>query len=427
MSLISSSRSIVSNTWKRIRMASLLTKIIFILLIGGVGWYGYTKLKTPTTDTPVLVTEEVKRGNLTISVSASGKVASTNASTITTQASGVVSKILVKEGAQVTAGQAIAQVDLDLIGRQKSAQAYASYQSAKNSLASAQASQHSLQSQLFKANQTFINGAVADNLSSSDPNFIQQNADWLASEASYKNQATVIAQAQTSLSSAWLSYQQSSATIYAPLSGKITGLSIQPGTILNSSNSTESTATEIGYVTTQANPTIQISLTEIDVPKVKIGNTVEVTIDALPNQTFPGKVVSIDTVGSSTSDVSSYPITIQLDTADSQIFSNMTANATITTDSKGNVLIVPSSAVQNRNDTSFVRVMKDGKTEMAKVETGLSSDTETEIISGLSEGDIIITSSPTVITGSSTDSPFGMTSFGGRSGGTGGGAVRIAR
>jgi len=165
-------------------------------------------------------------------------------------------------------------------------------------------------------------------------------------------------------------------------------------------------------------------LTQIDTPKVKIGNKATLTFDAFPNKTFTGKVVSIDTIGSVSSGVTTYPAVIKLDTQVPEIFSNMTTSATIITQIKDNVFLVPTSAVQTQNEQSTVRVLKNNKINQVTVETGLSSSTQVEITSGLSEGDTVITSvissSQNGQTGSSqTQSPF--------SGIGGGGAFRMGQ
>jgi HlyD family secretion protein len=166
-----------------------------------------------------------------------------------------------------------------------------------------------------------------------------------------------------------------------------------------------------------------VNMTQIDVPKIKIGNKVTVTLDAFSGKTFTGKVISIDSVGAVSSGVTTYPTVILLDTDSADILTNMTGQANIITDVKDEALLVPVSAIKTQTDgTSSVQIMKNGVPTTVTVEAGVSSDTQTEILSGVSEGDTIVTS--TVSTGakttSSTSSPFSL--FGNNRGG--GGAVR---
>jgi hypothetical protein len=110
----------------------------------------------------------------------------------------------------------------------------------------------------------------------------------------------------------------------------------------------------------------------------------------------------------------------------------MAVTATIITSVKNDVLVVPNSAVQTLNGTSTVRVLKNGQATPVDVEIGNTSDTQTEIVSGLSEGDQVIIGTTIQAAGGKTGStsPFGGTGFGGARavGGFGGSnQVRIQR
>ena len=89
----------------------------------------------------------------------------------------------------------------------------------------------------------------------------------------------------------------------------------------------------------------------------------------------------------------------------------------IITDTKNNALVVPAGAVQTQNGTSTVSVMRDGVPTVTPVELGLSSDTQVELLSGVQEGDLVVTSKSTT---STTPKSSATTSvFGGLSGGSG--------
>lgn len=413
----------------------LIAKIFCICLVAGIGWYGYTKLFTGSTNKITYTTEAAQKGTLVVSISASGQISAANSASVTTQTSGVVSKIYVTNGQKVKAGDPIALMDLDLDGKQRSNQAYASYLGAKNSLDSANANYYSLQSTLFSQwdkymklaqNSTYTNPDGSQNTDQRTlPAFTTTNDDWLAAEGKFKTAQGAITQAQVSLSSAWSSYQQSSPTIYAPISGTVTGLSLQIGSVLNAQTSStgNSTSQRIANIVTEAAPQVTVQLAQIDVPKVKIGNKATITLDAFPDKTYTGTVISIDTVGSISSNVTAYPAIIKLDSASSDIYSNMTATASIITQTKDDVVLIPSAAVQNQNSTTSVRIMKNGTVSTVTVEAGASNDTETEIVSGIAEGDMVVTGSTggTTVTSSSTTSPF--SALGGRGGV--GGAVRV--
>jgi membrane fusion protein, macrolide-specific efflux system len=414
----------------------LWQKIVLGVAVVVVGWFTYKTFFASKQITPQYQTATAEKGTIIVSVTGSGDVSTANSAAVSTKAAGVVTALYVKDGDMVKTGDKIAEVELDLEGQQTNAQAWSSYQGAQNSLDSAKTNLYSLQSTMFgqwkshydlATNSTYQNAdgtPNTDNRALVDFNISQD--DWLAAEAKYKNQQNVVAQAQTALNSAWLTYQQSSPTIYAPISGKVTGLSLQIGSVIagsSSSSSTTTSSTKIASIQTDAPPTISVSLTEIDVPKIKVGNRATIIFDAFPDATYTGKVVSVDTVGSVSSGVTTYPAVIRLDTASDSILSNMGATATIISQAKDDVLIVPSSSIQKQNDgTSTVRVMKNDKVSQVAVTIGLSSGTETEILSGLSSGDVVVTgtiSQTSSSTGGSRTSIFG--------GGLGGGGARFGR
>ena len=261
---------------------SLFLKVFIIVLILATTWFTFTKVKSSRSKSPQYQTSRVGKGTLTVSVTASGQVSSQNSATVDTQASGVVNKVYVENGQKVKSGDKIAGLDLDLVGRQRQSQALASYQNTKNNLVTAKINYYSLQSDLLTNWESFMDLAQSSLYENSDkspnssnrklPEFIVSNNDWLASEAKYKQQQNVVVQAQTALNSAWGTYSQVSSVIYAPITGTVTGLYLQVGSVLTAQSNTSGTATsqKIASIQTDASPIIQVNLTQIDTPKVKV-------------------------------------------------------------------------------------------------------------------------------------------------------------
>ena len=408
---------------------SPIIKIIIIALVIGIGWFSYFKFTASAETQPKYQTAKVEKGNIIATVNASGQVTSSNNAAVNTQATGVVTRIYAQNGQQVVSGDPIAELELDQESKQRYAQATSSYQSAQNSLTSAKNQQYTLQATMFQKWDTFKELAESSTYTNGDgtPNYVNRalpefhipEKEWLAAEANYKNQEKVIAQAQTALNSAWLSLQQSSPVIYASISGTVSGLMLRTGSVISSqgtsSDSSTITSQKIASIVRDAAPMISVNLTQIDIINVKVGDKTTLTFDAFPDKTFTGKVISVDTIGSVTSGVTNYPTLIALDIQDVNILPNMSVSASIITNTKNGVLTVPSNAVQSEDGETYVRVMKNGQIQEVSIETGISSDTNTEILSGLSEGETVITSTVTSTqngtTGSQTSSPFG--GFGG--------------
>lgn len=419
--------------------ASLKKKLVLLVVILLVGWFGVSRVISTKAQQPQYQTTQAETGTLITTVSASGTISQGSSVNITTNATGVVKEVYVKDGDDVSIGDKIAEIALDISSQQKQAAAWSSYLSAKNSLTSAQNSLNSLNSAMWKAQQTLIKGAVASGLTVDDPSYIQQYSDWLAAENQYTNQQAVIAASQAALNSSWLSYVQLSSIITAPISGKVSGLTLTAGLPITSSStsstsstsSSSSSTTSLGSIILDNNKLqANVNLTEIDVTKVRVGQKATLTLDAFSDKTFTGVVSAINTSGTSSSGVTAYPTTITFDTAVDNIYPNMGVNAQIITSIKDNVILVPLSAVQTVNGQSTIRLLQNNQAVPVDVEVGESNDTQTEIISGIKVGETVVIGSINAtgarIQGSS-NSPFGAFGTRGMSGGGGATVIRGGR
>ena len=181
-----------------------------------------------------------------------------------------------------------------------------------------------------------------------------------------------------------------------------------------------------------------ISLNEVDIAKINLGQKVTLTFDAIPDLTITGSVAEIDSVGTISQGVVSYNVKISFDVEDARVKPGMSVSATVIVNTAQDVIVVPNSAIKNQNGTSYVETFSaplapiavgaQGSTsatspQQTQVQTGLVDDTNTEITSGLKEGDIIVTKT---ITGSTakttTQAPSILGAIGGNRGGAGGGA-----
>jgi HlyD family secretion protein len=145
-----------------------------------------------------------------------------------------------------------------------------------------------------------------------------------------------IASARATLASANLNYENT--IIRAPFAGQIGSVSAIVG---------QQTSTQTGVATIiTKNKFAQVSLNEIDIVNVKLGQEVKLKLDAIPNVTFKGKVTQINTVGSTVSNVVTFGVKIGIEESDERLRSGMSITANIVTDKKENILTVPAGAVK---------------------------------------------------------------------------------
>ena len=221
-------------------------------------------------------------------------------------------------------------------------------------------------------------------------------------------------------------------SVRAPFSGTLAKVNVLKG-------DPASTGTAVATLIA-TDQVVDIPLNEVDVSKVKIGNKATLTFDAVDGLTLTGKVAAIDTVGTVTSGVVNYTVTISFDSTDPRVLPGMSTTASIITDIHPDVLTVPSSAVKSNNTGSYVLAFVPALTnttpiagqigiasstapQQIPVTTGISDDTNTEIMTGLTNGQQIVTRSIVATTATATTSApsllSGGTSRAGASGGTG--------
>ena len=137
---------------------------------------------------------------------------------------------------------------------------------------------------------------------------------------------------------------------------------------------------------------VEADIYEEDVVKMKIGNSVDISLVAFPDKIFKGRVAEIDPAEKITEGVVYYQVTIVFEGEITEgVKPGMTADVKIITQKKENVLIMPRLAVQIEGEKKIAQVYKDGKTENREIIVGLEGRDETvEIISGLKEGDKVI-------------------------------------
>ena len=142
-------------------------------------------------------------------------------------------------------------------------------------------------------------------------------------------------------------------------------------------------------------------MAEVDLPKIKVGQPVQLTLDALPNLTLNGTVTQVSPAGTITQGVVNYPVTISIDNPPDSVKAGMTASLNVITQQKDNVLMVPNRAIRTVGRQKIVTVLFEGQQIQVPVSTGMNNDTMTEVTSGLKEGDVVL------ISGTTTSQPRG--------------------
>jgi HlyD family secretion protein len=179
------------------------------------------------------------------------------------------------------------------------------------------------------------------------------------------------------------------AVIEAPFSGTITSSHVQHGDLV--------TPGTPAFNLTRLSPLfIDVQVSEIDVNRLQSGQDVTLTFDAVPNQTYQGRIDHVSMVGTVMQGVVNYSVTVKLIDIDDSVKPGMTAAVSIIVEQIDDVLLVPNRAVRVRDGQRVVHLLKDGEIEIVAITLGVSSETHSELIDGeIESGDLVVLNPPT--------------------------------
>lgn len=222
------------------------------------------------------------------------------------------------------------------------------------------------------------------------------------------------------------------AEIRAPRAGIVLLKPVEQGTVIASSRQSVGSGPTVVVLGDISRMFILCQVDETDISGVEVGQHCDITVDAYPNELFEGKVTRIDPQATVTQNVTTIPVTVEIDDPDIRLKPQMNANVEFVTAKHENVLTVPNEAIKEQDGRSTVQVMVKGKPVAREVEVGIAGPDTTEIKSGLKEGEEIVTQviEPEKPSASTEQrSPFQQQfgpprGGGGRGGGRGGGGGR---
>ena len=182
------------------------------------------------------------------------------------------------------------------------------------------------------------------------------------------------------------------ARITAPFPGQITAVDSKPGDQVNPS--------AVAFrVDDLSHLLVDVQVSEVDINRIQVGQPAALTFDAILNQEYHGQVTEVALVGSTTTGIVDFTVTVELTDADTAVKPGMTAAVNIVVDEINDVLLVPNRAVRVVEGERVVYVLKNGNPmpQAITVVLGASSETVSEVVDGdLQVGDTVILNPPTV-------------------------------
>ncbi|MBU6141718.1 efflux RND transporter periplasmic adaptor subunit [Patescibacteria group bacterium] len=228
---------------------------------------------------------------------------------------------------------------------------------------------------------------ISQNIASQEALVAQTQAQLALKQAGSTAQDIAAQQAQVDQAVAGVASAQAklqNAEIVAPISGVLTQQDAKVGQLAVS-------GTPLVSILGTQGLEVDAGVSETDIGKLTIGNTATMTLDAFPNETFAGKVFYIAPAQTNNQGVITYQIKIAFTKQDPRIKSGLTANITIETQHKDNVLILPQYALLQNDQGTFVEKMQNNTVVQVPVTTGIQDENgNVEILSGVTEGEQVL-------------------------------------
>jgi HlyD family secretion protein len=356
------------------------------------------------------ITTQVTRGSISEIVTATGTLSAVITVQVGSQVTGLVKTLYADFNSEVKRGQLIAQIDPDPFqakvdqARANLAAANAAVGTAQANLEKDKANLRQTEINLRRTNELFKKGIVSDSdRVTAQANYDSAAAQVKADEASYRNVLAQVEQQKANLESAELDLSHT--RIISPVDGIVISRNVDVGQTVAASLQAPTLFVIAKDLTKMQ---IDTNVVEADIGKVKVGQKATFTVDAYPNKKFTGKVIQVRNQPITVQNVVTYDAVIGVENPDLELKPGMTANVSILTAYRDNVLRVSNAAFRfhpelddkketskggkrNEGDNDIWLLSEKGEPVAIPVRTGITDGNFTEVVDGgLKEGDRII-------------------------------------
>jgi HlyD family secretion protein len=327
LGLTESSGSRARRTWMR----RGIWVLVALALLGGLVWW---RARGRAEREPRYVTAPVERGDLAVTVTATGTLSALDTVEVSSEVSGRVAEVLVDFNDRVSAGQTLAVLNPEQ-ARARSQEAAAQVEAASASLVRARATAEESRKKLGRAQEL----AKAGLLSKDDLDTAQATAR--RADADVGSAAAQVTVARASLDDARSALRK--ATVASPIDGIVLSRTVEPGQTVAASLQAPVLFTLARDLTKMQ---LEVAVDEADVGKVHEGDPATFTVDAYPGRTFPSRVESLHNIATAAENVVTYTAELAVENGDLALRPGMTATAAIVTEQKRGVLLVPNAALR---------------------------------------------------------------------------------
>lgn len=346
--------------------------------------------------------DSAKKTTITEIVTDSGKILSDGRVEVNSPTNGIITELYVTNGQQVKEGANLFSVKSSATVQEQQT-AYANYQAAVAAQNAAETLLHTYRSAMFVNWKEFTDLSTNSTYESSKgvPNLNARNAaefqtaqeNWLGAEKQFIDQEQAVAAAQAQVNATWTAYLATkTAVVTAPINGTVTNLTVAVGKSVTTPTILNPASTPVLTIVNSTNVETVLNVGQTDIAKVKIGQAVKIHPDPYKDKEYDGTVTRVDTLGQDLLGVVTYNVYIDFSSPDEFLRPEMSVDGDIITNKQENVLTVPNSAVVLYKDGKAVRILKNNEMVYVPVLVGMKGETRTQILSGLSDGQQVISS-----------------------------------
>lgn len=357
---------------------SWLTLFIWLVVLAIPAVAGWWYVTSQQDNQPSWRTEPITRGDIEITVPGTGTLEPSNYVDVGAQVSGQIETLYVEEGDEVKQGQLLAEIDATVFEIDVN-RSQASLENQKAQLAQLEAQLELSNSRIERDRRLHQRGAVSDDaLQSAETDIVILKARIAAIEAQIK-----ASQAALDGDIATLSYSR----IYAPIDGTVSSIEVRVGQTLNANQSAPTLMT----ISNLEKMTLRADVSEADIHKLSEGMPVRFSTLGNPDVFSHSTLKTILPTPSVNNDVVLYQVLIDVDNQTGKLMDGMSTQVFFIEAHAEDVLMAPLASVAQRpRKTVAFTLDADGQRQSVPVETGIKNRTHIEILSGLEEGDLVI-------------------------------------
>lgn len=315
--------------------------LVLLVIVAVAGWFYFSK---KTSAAPEFKTAKVERGDIQLTVKASGTLQAVTTVQVGTQVSGIIKQIYVDYNSVVKQGQVIAVLDTILLAQ--------AVEDARVSLRRAEIQENQNRRDYERTKSLFEQKVMAQ-------------ADYDLALTTWETASANVISARSALNRALINLRY--ATIIAPISGVVVSRAVDVGQTVAASFSTPTMFTIANDLTKMQ---VQANIDEGDIGKIKMDQQVTFSVDAYPDQTFEGRVSQVRLLPVVSQTVVNYTVIIDVPNPDLKLLPGMTANITVLVQEEKDVLIVPSTALRFKPPQEYIDALMKSRRDTTNKKRG---------------------------------------------------------